>query len=160
MVKNLSASAGDVKDTGSAPGLRRSPEGGPGNPLQYRCLEESGRLQSVESQSVGHDWSHLAHTTISFYFVQFWLIFLTVQKTGKRKWESGPLTELTFSAHSCGTKRALRDSASQCHCPPVKPVLGIKVIENVSPASRWICSEKPPAGTERERNLVQYFKIL
>ena len=26
-----------------------------GNPLQYCCLEESGRLQSVESQSMGHD---------------------------------------------------------------------------------------------------------
>ena len=55
VVKNLSASARDVRDTGSAPGLRRSPEGGHGNPLQYCCLEESGRLQSVEPQSVGHD---------------------------------------------------------------------------------------------------------
>ena len=48
-------SAYNVGDLSSTPGLRRSPEGGPGNPLQYRCLEESGRLQSVESQSVGHD---------------------------------------------------------------------------------------------------------
>ena len=86
--------------------------------------------------------------------------FLTVQKTGKQKWESGPLTELTDSARCFGTKRALRDSVSQCHFSPVKPVLGIKVIENISPASHWICSEKPPAGTEREGDLVQYFKIL
>ena len=34
MVKNLSANAGEVRDTGSIPGLRRSPGGGNGNPLQ------------------------------------------------------------------------------------------------------------------------------
>ena len=30
---------GDVRDTGSIPGLGRSPGGGHGNPLQYSCLE-------------------------------------------------------------------------------------------------------------------------
>ena len=35
VVKNLPTSAGD---TGSIPGLRRSPGGGNGNPLQYSCL--------------------------------------------------------------------------------------------------------------------------
>ena len=35
MVKNLTASAGDVRDAGSIPGLGRSPGGGDGNPLQY-----------------------------------------------------------------------------------------------------------------------------
>ena len=39
VVKNLPASAGDVKDTGSVPGSGRSPGGGKGNPLQYPCLE-------------------------------------------------------------------------------------------------------------------------
>ena len=39
MVKNLAASAGDVRDTGSIPGLGRSLGGGLGNPLQYSCLE-------------------------------------------------------------------------------------------------------------------------
>ena len=34
MVKNLSANAGEVRDTCSIPGLRRSPGGGNGNPLQ------------------------------------------------------------------------------------------------------------------------------
>ena len=38
-VKNLPANAGDVRDTGSIPGLGRSPEEGNGNPLQYSCLE-------------------------------------------------------------------------------------------------------------------------
>ena len=31
--------AGDTGDTGSIPGLRTSPEGGNGNPLQFSCLE-------------------------------------------------------------------------------------------------------------------------
>ena len=40
MVKNPSANAGDIKDTGLIPGLGRSPGGGHGNPLQYFCLEK------------------------------------------------------------------------------------------------------------------------
>ena len=39
VVKNPSASAGDIRETGSVPGLGRSPGGGHGNPLQYSCLE-------------------------------------------------------------------------------------------------------------------------
>ena len=39
VVKNLPANAGDVRDTGSIPGLPRSSGGGHGNPLQYSCLE-------------------------------------------------------------------------------------------------------------------------
>ena len=34
-----SANAGGIGDVGSAPGLGRSPGPGPGNPLQYSCLE-------------------------------------------------------------------------------------------------------------------------
>jgi len=37
--KNLPASAGDIKDTCSIPESGRSPGGGPGNILQYSCLE-------------------------------------------------------------------------------------------------------------------------
>ena len=48
MVKNLPANA---RDTGSIPGLERSPGEGNDNPLQYSCLEnpreeEPGGLQS------------------------------------------------------------------------------------------------------------------
>ena len=39
MVKNLSASAADIRGAGSIPGLGRSPGEGNGNPLQYACLE-------------------------------------------------------------------------------------------------------------------------
>ena len=41
MVKNLPASAEEVRDPRSVPGLGRSPGGGHGNPLQYSCLENS-----------------------------------------------------------------------------------------------------------------------
>ena len=37
-VKNLPANAGDGKDMGSSPELRRCPREGNGNPLQYSCL--------------------------------------------------------------------------------------------------------------------------
>ena len=39
MVKNLLASAGDVREVGSVLGLGRSPGGGNGNLLQYSCLQ-------------------------------------------------------------------------------------------------------------------------
>ena len=56
--KESTCNAGDL---GSIPGLRRSPGGGPGNPLQYSYLEnpmdreEPGGLQSMGSQRVGQD---------------------------------------------------------------------------------------------------------
>ena len=60
MIKNPLANAGNIRDTGSIPGLGRSTAGGHGNPFQYSCLEnpwteEPGRLQSVESQRAGYD---------------------------------------------------------------------------------------------------------
>ena len=56
----------DLRDSGSIPGLGRSPGGGHGNPLQYSCLEnpmdrEPGRLQFMELRRVRHNWSDLAH---------------------------------------------------------------------------------------------------
>ena len=41
VVKNLSANAGDIRDSSSIPGSGRSPGGGHGNMLQYSCLENS-----------------------------------------------------------------------------------------------------------------------
>ena len=55
VVKNPPANAGDVRDMGSVPGLGRSSGGGHGNPLQYSCLEEPGRLQFIGSQGVRQD---------------------------------------------------------------------------------------------------------
>ena len=60
MVENLPASAGDITDMGSIPGLERSPGGGNSihsSVLPQRILwtEEPGRLKPIESQKVGHD---------------------------------------------------------------------------------------------------------
>ena len=57
MVKNLPASAGDVRDVGSVPGLGRSPGGGHDNHssiLAWRVpwTQEPGGLQSMGSQKV------------------------------------------------------------------------------------------------------------
>jgi len=41
VVKNPPAIAGDTGDAGLIPGLKRSPGGGIGNPLQSSCLENS-----------------------------------------------------------------------------------------------------------------------
>ena len=58
VVKNLPANAGDVRHTGSIPGLGRSPGRGHGNPLQYSCLENptdrgAWWAKSMRSQRVG-----------------------------------------------------------------------------------------------------------
>ena len=54
------ASAYNVGDSGSIPGLERCPGEGNGNPLQYSCpkipwMEKPGTLQSMGSKRVGHD---------------------------------------------------------------------------------------------------------
>ena len=59
LVKNLPANAGD---SGSIPGLGRSPGEGNGDPLQYSCLgnpmdREPGGLQFIGSQK---SWARLS----------------------------------------------------------------------------------------------------
>ena len=66
VVKNLPANAGDVRDMDSIPVLGRSPGGGNGNSFQYSYLkipwtEESGGLQSIGSQRVGHNLACTHH---------------------------------------------------------------------------------------------------
>ena len=57
---NGKKSACNAGDLGLIPGLGRSPGEGHDNPLQYSAWripgrEEPGRLQSMESQRVGHN---------------------------------------------------------------------------------------------------------
>ena len=53
ILKNLPASAGNVRDMAWIPGSRRSPAVGNDNPLQYSCVEnypeEPDGLQPMES---------------------------------------------------------------------------------------------------------------
>ena len=55
MVKNQPVNAGDIRDTGSIPGLGRSPGGGHGNLLQYSCLENLHGQKSLMGYS---PWDH------------------------------------------------------------------------------------------------------
>ena len=57
VIMNPPASAGDIGDAGSIPGLGRSPGGEHGNPSQYSCLEnpmDRGALQATVLR-VRHD---------------------------------------------------------------------------------------------------------
>ena len=100
MVKNLPASAGDIRDMGSIPGLGRSPGEGNGNPLQYSYLENpmdrgswqatihgvtkswtrlkqlsniaQSDLAHVHTQTLpGHDVPIFVHDEFVFFFVLF-----------------------------------------------------------------------------------------
>ena len=71
VIKNLPATAGDVRDSVSISGLGRAPEGGHGNPLQYSYLQNpmdrgTGRLQSIELQRVRHNLAHTQHVYLSW----------------------------------------------------------------------------------------------
>ena len=55
MAKHPPASAGDIRDVGSIPGLGRSLGGGHGNPPQYSCLENPHGQRSLVGYS---PWSH------------------------------------------------------------------------------------------------------
>ena len=60
VVKNLPANAGDVRNTGSIPGLGRSPGGGHGPPPTpvFFPGESHGQRNLVGYSSYGHkDWS-------------------------------------------------------------------------------------------------------
>ena len=52
VVKNLPATAGDVRDMGSIPGSGRSPGERHGNSLQYSCLENP--MDRGASQAMVH----------------------------------------------------------------------------------------------------------
>ena len=55
MVKNLPATAGDIRDPGSIPGWGRSPGGGNGNPLSVLAW----RIPWTERSLVGYSpWGH------------------------------------------------------------------------------------------------------
>ena len=66
VVKYMPANTGDIKDASSNSGLRRSPEGGHGNPLQYSCLENpmdrGGQATVHRVTKREHDLNDLACT--------------------------------------------------------------------------------------------------
>ena len=70
MVKNLPAMPGD---TGSIPGLRRSPGGGNGNLLQYSCLENSTDRGAwwAAVYGVAESWTGLSTAVLGRHCIAF-----------------------------------------------------------------------------------------
>ena len=62
-MKNLPASAADIRDMVSIPGLGRPPGGGHGNPLQYSYLENP--MDRGTWQAVVHGVSELDMTEVT-----------------------------------------------------------------------------------------------
>ena len=85
VVRNLPACARDMKDIGSIPRLGRSPEKGMAAHSSILAWiipwTESGRLQSIGSHTVRHNWSDLAHmdTWVAFTFWLLWIMLLCLQ---------------------------------------------------------------------------------
>ena len=96
------ASACNVGDLGSIPGLGRSPGEGNGNPLQYFAwkipwTEEPGRLQSKESQRVRHDWATLL-TYATRRYISVLLDFTSYQSLSHRELSyRQPTVEISLS---------------------------------------------------------------
>ena len=63
VIKNLPANAGDIRDAGSFSRCGRSPEGGPGNPLQYSCLENPRTEGPGGLPSMGRTESDMTEVT-------------------------------------------------------------------------------------------------
>ena len=63
VVKNLPASAGDIRDSDSTPGWGRSPRGSHGNPLQCPCLENAMDRGAWQATVWGHKESDATKVT-------------------------------------------------------------------------------------------------
>ena len=70
VVKNLPANAGDTRDTGSVPGLGRSPGVGNGTPLHHSCLENIMDRGAAKSQTVYGATKNQTHPSTYMYIVQ------------------------------------------------------------------------------------------
>ena len=66
-IADLPAKAGDAV---SIPGVRRSPQKGNGNPLQYSCLEDpmDGGAWSAAVHAVAKSQARLSNLTFTFHF--------------------------------------------------------------------------------------------
>ena len=103
MVKNLPASAGDIRHTSSTPGSGRSPGGEHGNPLQYSCLEnlmDRGAWWSTV-HSVTKSQTQLKLLSTHYMIQQFysWIFF---QRKQKHQFEEiyAPLLKKAMATHS------------------------------------------------------------
>ena len=80
VVKNLPASAGDVRDMGSIAGSGSFHGEGHGSPLQYSCLENpmDGEAWRAAVHGVAKSWTRLS----DFHFTSVLLMFLLEHPQG------------------------------------------------------------------------------
>ena len=130
MVKNLPANTGDARDAGLISGLRRSPAGGNGNPLQYSCLENPhGQRNLVDFR---HDRSDLACIhTVTVQSLSCVRLFATL-------WTAAYQVSLPFTTSQSLLKlRSIELAMPSNHLIPCQPLLpsifpNIRVFSNES----------------------------
>ena len=81
VVKNLPASAGDLREVGLIPESGRSPGEGNGNPLQYSCLENSMERGAGYSPWGLKGRTRLKQLSTAFFIVQLSHSYMTTGKT-------------------------------------------------------------------------------
>ena len=74
----LTANAGDVRDSGSIPGLGRSPGRGNGNPLQYSCWESPIARGAwwATVHSIAKNWTPLKWLRVHAYMCAYIYIYM------------------------------------------------------------------------------------
>ena len=66
VLKNLTASAGHMRDMGSSPGSGVFSGGGHGSPVHYSCLEMDGGAWWASVRGVTKSWARLSGFTFTF----------------------------------------------------------------------------------------------
>ena len=109
VVKNPPANAGDISGMGLIPGSGRYPGGGPGNPLQFSCLEnplDRGAWRATVL-AVTHNWSDWAYTQV---FIFRWGFCEAERSDGRRTGCAAP----QCSARRMDQPEPLCDADSRC----------------------------------------------
>ena len=133
-------SACNTGDLGSIPGLRRSPGGGCGNPLQYSCLENPhGQRSLVGCSPWGHKESDTtgqlsrAHSTWN---LKEWYGWGCLQGRNRDEDIENRLVDTMWGAGSKGWDRG--SSTDMPTLPCIKPIAGEKLPHNTR-SSAWCC---------------------
>ena len=145
MIKNLPASAGNLRDTCSITGLGRFPRGGHGNPLQFSCLENPMNRGA---------WCATTHMVIKSWMWLRWINMHTVVyapifsvrnkaynlKSIKEKLSSHTNITASFCSEFCLPRHLipLRDSNTSL-CIRFK---GLKNLRNFACNYRWVCIDE------------------
>ena len=102
VIKNPCASAGDMRDVGSIPGLGRSPGGGNGSPLQCSCLKTPTE-RGVAKSRTWLKWlsTHAPHSPALKHALSYFISFHPIQTANQSlELEATFYTSTVFIFHS------------------------------------------------------------